>query len=95
MTSIRTIHAEPFHGAGQTYLLKDGITEYRVEDWWDRVYGASWMDATGNPAALQYAVRSATDGLPIDNDVVYGKVGSFGHIIHTSELAQIVPGGAR
>ena len=82
------IHNEPFEGAGKTYLLKDGTTEYRVEDWWDRVSGGSWMDAVGNPAALQYAMRSA-GVLPLDNDVVYGKIGSFGHLIHITELAEV------
>lgn len=84
-------HAAPFEGAGKTYLLKDGTTEYRVEDWNDRVFGQSWMDMTGHPASLVYAMRSAVAGLPLDNDVVYGKIGHLGHLIHTSELAQVKP----
>jgi hypothetical protein len=62
----------------------------RLEDWWDRVGGGSWMDATGNPACLVYAMRGGVSGLPIDNDVVYGKVGPFGHLIHVSELGEVV-----
>lgn len=64
---------------------------YRIEDWWDQVFGGiSWMKADGNPAAMHYAIRSAMCGLPLDDEVVYGKVGSAGHLIHVSELGEIV-----
>ncbi len=61
-------------------------SDYRVEDWWMNVSGGSWMDAVGNPAALNYAMRSAMAGLPIDNKVLYGKIGGLGFLIHESEL---------
>lgn len=96
------IHSDPHPLAGQTVTLRcrthgngaaDNLTpridgqEYQVEDWWDRVTGGSWMTADGNPAALQYAIRSGLNGiLPTDNDVVYGKVGGLGFIVHASEL---------
>jgi len=48
------------------------------------------MDANGNPAALMFAIRSARADLPTDDEVVYGKIGNFGHIIHTSELGEVV-----
>jgi hypothetical protein len=80
------IHEEPSPLAGQTVALKEGGHEYRVEDWWDRVGGQSWMDMAGNPACLNYAVRSAKEGLPIDDQVLYGKIGAFGHLIHVSEI---------
>ena len=64
--------------------------EYRVEDWWQTVGEGSWMNAVGNPACLKYAVRSALCGLPIDDEVVYGKVGNLGHLIHVSELGEEV-----
>ena len=91
-----TIHKEPhpqrhknvtvrFAGEGHPQL--DGLEHEAVlEDYWDRVYGGSWMFAEGNPAALVYAFRSATNGLPMDNQVVYVKIGAFGHIVHLSEL---------
>lgn len=60
--------------------------EYRVEDWWDTMTGGSWMFADGNPACLLYGMRNGTQGLPLDNEVLYGKVGPFGHLIHISEL---------
>lgn len=91
------IHQEQSPLAGKTVRLKDSVDhphipagerDYRVEDWWDCVDGRSWMDAVGNPAALIYAVRSVRAGLPIDNDVLYGKVGPFGHLIHVSEIVE-------
>ena len=65
-----------------------GGAEFHVEDWWDRLGGKSWMDCDGNPACLIYAVRSANADprLPLDNEVLYGKVGHFGSLVHVSEL---------
>jgi len=62
--------------------------EFHVEDYWENVAGKSWMVCDGNPACLHYAMRSAFVGLPTDNEVVYGKVGGLGHLIHISELGQ-------
>lgn len=90
---MSAVHSEPFEGAGQTYALKaHGLgDEIRVEDYWDRIAGVSWMDAVGNPAAIQFGMRSGFAGLPIDNEVVYGKVGplGLGHIVHVSELGEV------
>lgn len=85
--------------AGQTVKLKEGIgifaqgddaggAEFRVEDWADNVLGRSVWAANGNPAAIEYALRTGTNGnhTPIDNKAVYGKVGMFGHIVHDSEI---------
>jgi hypothetical protein len=97
------IHDEPHPLAGQTVALRlvapdpslsvpEG-TPFRVEDWWDRVSGGSWMHATGNPAALNYAMRTGFAGrvIPLDDQVVYGKVGPFGLLVHVSELREAVP----
>jgi hypothetical protein len=69
---------------------------FRVEDWWDRLTGGSWMDAEGNPAALQYAMRigSRFGDVPVDDDVVYGKIGPYGHLVHASELGDEFTGDA-
>lgn len=64
--------------------------DYRVEDWWDRVSGKSWMDCDGNPACLEYAVRSATEQTPLSDEVVYGKIGPFGKLIHVNDLGDTV-----
>lgn len=88
------IHDEPHTKAGETVNVdfhNDGKTErveYRLEDWWDRVAGQSWMDSNGNPAALNYGMRSGFAGLPTDNNVVYGKVGGFGYLVHESEIVK-------
>jgi hypothetical protein len=91
-------HAEPHPLAGRTVRIRDGVrdpaqnqvaggAEYRLEDWWDRVSGGSWMTAQGNPAALHYAMRTAFSGdVPTDDEVVYGKIGHLGHLVHVSEL---------
>ena len=66
-----------------------GGSEFYVEDWWDRLMNESWMNCMGNMACEAYATRSAIEDLPLDNEVVYGKVGMFGSIVHVSELEEI------
>lgn len=66
--------------AGQTII---------VEDYWQNVSGQSWMTSDGNPTAILYGMRNGIQGLPIDNEVVYGKVGGFGVMVHVSELETI------
>lgn len=65
-----------------------GGAEYRVEDWWDRVAGQSWMTCDGNPACLFYAMRTGMSrrSIPTDNEVVYGKIHGLGHLVHVSEI---------
>lgn len=63
-----------------------GGSDYYVEDWWDKVSGQSWMDSDGNPACLVYSMRIAFADLPFDDEVLYGKVGMFGHLVHISEI---------
>ncbi len=77
-----------FAGAGHPQIpaSKNGPVEYVVEGWWDQITGRSWMFSDGNPAALVYAMRSGFSGLPTDDEVVYGKVGNFGHLVHVSEI---------
>lgn len=84
--------------AGQIVRLKEGIgafiqgdagrAEFHVEDWADNVLGRSVWTANGNPAALEYAYRIGKNrnGIPIDDNAVYGHVGGFGHIVHDSEI---------
>lgn len=92
---------EPHPLAGKKVKIKDGVNdpaqkqvvggaEYVIEDWWDRLTGGSWMFADGNPAALHYAMRSAFNQLPINDDVVYGKIGNLGHLVHVSELGEVI-----
>ena len=79
------IHDEPHRMAGKTVKLSSG-EKYVIEDWADRVLGQSVWAADGNPAAIEYAVHRYIDGLPIDDNVLYGKIGWLGHIRHVSEI---------
>jgi len=77
---IKTGVLDPVQG-----MVVEGA-EYRVEDYWHVLTGGSWQFADGNPAALQYAIRAAANNLPIDNEVLYGKIGGLGHLVHVSEI---------
>lgn len=88
-------HTTPHPLAGQTVTVSadfpfvgSGDHSFVVEDWNDRVLGQSWMFMNGHPVSLAYAMRSAVADLPTDNEVVYGKAGGFGHLVHVSELPQ-------
>lgn len=83
--------------AGKTVILNckpdpDNLNgqEFTIEYWQTNVMGKSWMFCDGNPAAIKYAMRAGFSDLPTDNEVVYGKVGLFGHLIHVSELGEVV-----
>lgn len=89
------IHSEPHPLAGQTVALNSTFKHpqfpnaktLRLEDWQDRVFGKSWMACDGNPACMVYGLRSGFNGLPLDNEVVYGKFeDGRGGIVHVSEL---------
>ena len=93
---------EKFKYAGQTVKTKQGVgtssfgqdmsgQDFIVEDWWENVSGCSWMNAVGNPVALEYSIRHTKYGDNnhvhlFCNDVVYGKIGPSGHIFHVNEL---------
>jgi hypothetical protein len=91
------IHEDPHPLAGKTVMISAGSedpaqgavvggAEYKIEDWADRVLGRSWGEANGNPACLHYAMRAAANGLPPDDEVLYGKIGYLGHLVHVSEI---------
>ena len=94
------MHKESSKLSGKTVIIKKGIqhphvenfggSEFHVEDWWDKVSGKSWMWAQGNPACMIYAMRMGmnTPSIPSDDEVLYGKIGSFGHLVHISELEE-------
>lgn len=88
-----SIHKEKHPKSGQTVKISAGDfagQEYRLEDWWDRIAGKSWMFCAGNPVCLDYAMRSGFSDppLPTDNEVVYGKIGGLGKLIHVSQIAE-------
>lgn len=85
---------------GETVRIKEGVqdpiqeevvggAEYCIENLWEKVSGKSWMISYGNPAAMQYGMRSGLNNLPVDDNVLYGKIGPFGHLVHVSEIEGI------
>lgn len=63
------------------------VHEAEVEGYWDEMTGKSWMFSDGNPACIMYALRTAmSPEVPIDDDVIYVKIGGLGHLVHTSEV---------
>lgn len=60
--------------------------DIEIEGLWTKVFGSSWMHANVNPACIEYAIRSAEDGLPTDDKVHYGKINGLGYLIHDSEF---------
>ncbi len=94
------LHNEASPLAGQTVRIASwvkhpqnssfGGADIRIEDWWDRVSGGSWMFAKRNPACLVFAMRTGFSerSIPTDDDVLYGKTADgLGHLIHVTELA--------
>lgn len=84
-TEIEPIHNAPHPFAGKTVRLKTG-EDYRLEDWWDRLGQGNWCIGRDNLACITYAIRGLKEKLPDDDEVVYGKIGVYGHLIHVSEL---------
>jgi hypothetical protein len=79
------MHTDVHPLAGQTVTLTTG-DEYRLEDWWDHLTGKSWQDSQ-QIAAWNYASMAVTNNLPLDDEVVYGKIGALGYLVHVSQIA--------
>lgn len=93
---------EKYTRCGETVKVKNGVgagmqtddmsgQDFIIEDWCENVLGCSWMDANGNPSAIEYSIRTAFQGknnnVPLfSNDVLYGKIGGLGHLFHVNEL---------
>ena len=84
---------------GGVYLLNERASDavqgqvvegaqFRVEGLWKELTGQSWMTSNGNFAAMHYAFRAGQTGLPYDDNVYYGKIGAFGHLVHESEIGE-------
>lgn len=84
--------------AGQMVLVKFRGTKghpqfgqggnFVIEDWVDRVAGKSWKFSDGNITAMLYGIRSGFARLPLDDEVVYGKMGGLGLLVHESEIVK-------
>lgn len=96
MATIRSV--SPY--AGMTVKVKEDIgpdpmtrqvlagQDFEIEDWWQNISGRSWMNSDGNPAALNYGFRIRLSGhsIPLNNEVLYGKIGGLGYLFHITEL---------
>lgn len=64
--------------------------DFHVEDLWYNFYNTNWFlnASQGNMACVNYMTRVMKDDLPRDEvrDVLYGKTGPFGNLVHASEL---------
>ena len=82
------VKTKPNVGKDPLSKIDLGNQEFVVEDWWENVTGKSWMFSDGNIAALAYAVRTGLrhGEVPLDNEVLYGKIGNLGFLFHVSEL---------
>lgn len=90
------IHKKPSEYAGKTVKLKATTVGMRgklfeVEDYWDRVDGKSWMNCVGSIAVLSYSIRAGVANnlgiaIPLNDEVLYGKIDGDGHLIHVCEL---------
>lgn len=92
------MHKQSSELAGKTVKISAGVIhpqfekfggeDYRIEDYWDKVSGKSWVLGAeeGNMACVIYAMRVGISKLPWDDNVFYGKVGPFGHLVHQSEI---------
>ncbi|MGH3882888.1 MAG: hypothetical protein ACRDRC_05725 [Pseudonocardiaceae bacterium] len=83
-------HPGPHPLAGRTVTLWPLSGRYRIEDWCDRVFGTSWQELD-RPASRQYATRislgvGCAGGIPVDDEVVYGKIDGLGYLVHVTEI---------
>ena len=58
----------------------------KIDDWWDRMSGGSWMEWNEYAVCTIYAMRVVLNDIPSDNNVLYGKIGDSGYLVHISEL---------
>jgi hypothetical protein len=76
----------------KTYRIKSGTfagKEFEIIGLWKEITGKSWMISDGNPAALEFAMRSASEGdTNFDDDVYYGHIGGLGKLIHVSQIGE-------
>jgi hypothetical protein len=91
-----TVHPERHPYANRVVLLSNNAqdpldrkvvpgTDFVVLDWADRCFGSPWRTVR-YPVTGAYAVRVELAELPIDDEVVYGRIGSTYYLVHETEL---------
>ena len=95
MSERKDYSGKQFHIKNFSHPYFQDEVVIRIEGWWDDVTGGSWKWANGNPAAMIYAMRTGLkdDAVPPDDEVLYGKVGGLGVLVHETELGDEVTGG--
>lgn len=104
------VHPDSHPLAGKTITVKlkgaphqrltDGV-QMEVEDWWSIAHEDNELGSlpallsSRSPAAINYIVRAQVAGIPLDDDVIYGKVFDgqplgLGYIIHSSEIGEVL-----
>lgn len=89
----KVIHSKPHPLSNKIVRINKGSFQrrlFRLEDYWDRIDDCeSWRKSAGeNPVAIFYALRVAKDRLPVNDEVVYGKIQGSGCLIHVSEFEE-------
>lgn len=82
------IHNEAHALAGQTVVLNSGPyegSEYEIQDYYDRVFGGSWMNG-GRAPVMEYAMQGLFYSIPYDDEVLYGESGGVARLVHTKWL---------
>lgn len=97
MKGTTVIHDKPHPRAGKDVLvnLRSRTTDHRqlttvrvhVTDWWDRAFGQSWREMTGNATALNYAGRIHYS-IPPDDEVLLVQYRGHGYLVHASEIVR-------
>jgi len=70
---------------------------YKIIDWYDLYIGEPWHASYKCVPCMSYAIRRADNGLPLDDNVLYGEiVGVINqpHLIHECEIYEIVQDAA-
>jgi len=92
-------HDRPSELKGKTVKIKKEVFEpntdffisenFVVEDWYDRVRKKDWKREakfSTDCECLLYASRAESTNLPDDEQILYGKVGEWKHMMHISEI---------
>lgn len=86
-------HIHPSEHSGKGLRISQSVPgiggrECIVHDYWDRMYGITWQEGRedGLAACIFYDARARAEGLPLDNEVLYVRVGSLGYLVHVTEI---------
>lgn len=82
-------HKQPSSYAGKRFIRNNEQVE--VLDWFDYETRLSWTKCVHTPCCTDYALRSAWEGLPCDNEVLLVAINGEKQLLHVSELEALQP----